>query len=80
MAFFEAHNIMPENHTFTDLIRAANQLAPLDPGLVDELKALETIQDLCPLYVSTQRNIPDESQLERLYTVTDRVRDYCTAG
>jgi len=77
MAFFEEHKTMPENHTFTDLINAANKIKPLDSELESELKALEFIQDICPIFEGYQRHKPDKEQLEKMYRVTNRVAEYC---
>lgn len=80
MAFFEEHHVMPENHTFTDMIRSANKIVPLDLVLVSDLKALEILQDICPVFADTQRRSPTEEQLEKMYIVTDRVSVYCRQG
>jgi len=77
MAFFESHKTMPENHTFTDLINAANKLKPIAPDLERELKELEFIQDICPIFEGYQRHAPNEEQLKKMYEVTDRVAEYC---
>jgi hypothetical protein len=80
MAFFEANHVMPDNHTFTDLINSANRLRPLDAVLVADLKSLEILQDICPLYQDTQRRSPTEEQLNRMYDVIERVAAYCRLG
>lgn len=77
MAFFEEHRVMPDNHTFTDLINSANRLRPLDPVLVADLRSLEILQNICPLYQDTQRRAPTEDQLGKMYDVTERVASYC---
>ena len=78
MAFFDKQGTLPDNHTFTDLIDSANKIKPLDEDLVIELKALETFQDICPVFEDYQRREPNEEQLQRMYAVTERVAAYCT--
>lgn len=77
MAFFEKHNTMPDNHTFTDLINSANRIMPMDTQLVYDLQSLETMQDICPIFEDYQRHEPNDIQLEKLFEVTEGVFQYC---
>lgn len=79
MAFFEARGTLPDNHTFTDLMRAAHRLHPLPPDLAEALTDLELLQDVCPIFEDYQRRAPSPAQLTRLYWATDRVKAYCNA-
>lgn len=77
MAFFEVHNTMPDNHTFTDLIDSANRIVPLPESLSDDLKSLEAFQEICPVFEAYQRQAPQKKDIEKMYAVTDQVVDYC---
>lgn len=79
MAFFEDNHTMPDNHTFTDLMNSANRIRPLPIDLAEDLTTLEGLQDVCPIFEDYQRHEPTESQLTKMYYVTDRIREYCRA-
>lgn len=41
---------LADNHTFTDLIHSARELCPLDDTLIEKLIALESYQEICPVF------------------------------
>lgn len=77
MAFFDNHNTLPDNHTFSDLIHSANAIVPVPEDIVSDLRSLEIMQDICPVFEDYQRREPDQAQLDKMYNVTQRVADYC---
>ncbi len=67
MAMVNYHGQLPENHTFTDLIRAWEAIRPLDPGLKATILKYEDMQALCSIehynrYVPTAADIEELSQ------------------
>jgi len=77
MAFFLSHHTTPENHTFSDLINAANKIKPLPPELEADLISLEGLQNICPIFEAYHRHTPDAPQIEKMYEVTNDVAAYC---
>jgi hypothetical protein len=49
MAMVSYHGSLPENHTFTDLIRAWELVAPLEPRLKAAILKYEDMQSICSL-------------------------------
>jgi hypothetical protein len=49
MAMVHYHGSLPENHTFTDLVRAWETVAPLDPGIKATILKYEDMQSICSL-------------------------------
>lgn len=41
---------LADNHTFTDMIHSAEKLCPLDDALTEKLIALESYQEICPVF------------------------------
>ena len=41
---------LADNHTFTDMIHSAKELCPLDGALIEKLIALESYQEICPVF------------------------------
>jgi hypothetical protein len=49
MAMVNFHGSLPENHTFSDLISAWEQVAPLDANLKSTILKYEDMQSICSL-------------------------------
>jgi hypothetical protein len=47
MAILDAHNSLPENHTFTDLMDALETVSPITPELRQRILKYESIQSIC---------------------------------
>lgn len=47
MAILDAHNSLPENHTFTDLMDALDSVCPIDPELRASILKYESLQSIC---------------------------------
>ncbi len=41
---------LADNHTFTDMIHSARELCPLGDALIEKLIALESYQEICPVF------------------------------
>ncbi|HSH70082.1 MAG TPA: hypothetical protein VK997_09195 [Deferrisomatales bacterium] len=57
MAALDVHGRLPDNHTFTDLVEATNQVVELDPGLCRDLIELEGYQEICCLETYQRRPV-----------------------
>lgn len=75
MAILMQSGDLPDNHTFHDLTRAMDKVAPLHPDDVVFLHRMDDMADLCSL-AETKRRAPDESSLERLLAIAEAIRDH----
>ncbi len=46
---------LADNHTFSDMIHSAKELCPLDDALIEKLIALESYQEICPVFEGYNR-------------------------
>ena len=49
MAILDYHRRLPENHTFTDLVSAVEEVVPLDKSLKSRILKYENIQSICSI-------------------------------
>lgn len=63
MAILDFHTLLPENHTFYDLVTALEQLHPLEPALRETILRFEQNQQLCSL-IEYQRSELSREELE----------------
>jgi len=78
MAVLMQAGMLPENHTFHDLTRSLDLVAPLEPETVAFLHRMDTVADICSLS-SNARSIPEEQNLERLLAIAESMRDLADA-
>lgn len=78
MAILMASDQLPDNHTFDDLVRAMEPVAPLEPDLARFLLELNRFDDLCSL-APRKRPEPDEALVERMREAASAVRDHAEA-
>ena len=62
MAISDYFDMLPDNHTYTDLMDALERVIPLDPALRKKILAHESFQSICSLD-EYQRSIPGEAAL-----------------
>ncbi|NTV53362.1 MAG: hypothetical protein HGA76_10180 [Candidatus Firestonebacteria bacterium] len=71
MAMAAYHRTLPENHTFTDLIRAWEAVAPLEPWLKAAILKYEDMQSICSLEAYQRRDPAPEEIAELRAAVTE---------
>lgn len=74
MAVSGYHNLLPENHTYTDLMDALDRIVHLDPDLKDQVLRHESIQEICSMEDYT-RSCPSETALEELRDAILKIGD-----
>ncbi|WP_022667015.1 hypothetical protein [Desulfospira joergensenii] len=65
MAIMDFYDVMPENHTYTDLISGLETVARLDGRLKSRILQYENIQSICSIE-KYHRTSPTEEDLEDL--------------
>ena len=72
MAMTGYHGKLPENHTYTDLVRAWESVYPLDPDLKSVILRYEDIQSLCSLSEYHRRD-PEAKELDELRAAVEKI-------
>ncbi|NLW32103.1 MAG: hypothetical protein GXY77_11680 [Fibrobacter sp.] len=49
MALCVYKNVLPENHRFSDLVDAVSSFTPVDGNIIEDLKKMEAMQEICSL-------------------------------
>lgn len=83
MAMASRHGSLPENHTFTDLIRAWERVAPLDPALKSVILKYEDMQSICSLdgYRRFEPTLRDIQELRTAVSALGKiVKQTCLPG
>lgn len=66
------HHKMPCDHTLSGLVTDLADVCPIDPDLVERIKRLERIDDMCTLSPE-RRTPPDSKDIRELLAVGDAV-------
>ena len=72
MAISDFHSLLPDNHTYTDLMDALERVAPLAPDLKEQILAHESIQQICSIE-DYHRSHPTETALADLRQAIEQV-------
>jgi hypothetical protein len=82
MAIADYFDVLPYNHTFTDLINTIDPLVKLPPELKSRILSYEDIQSICAID-DYQRNIPARAELadfrQNLVMIQDIARTTCVS-
>jgi hypothetical protein len=72
MGILDYYKFLPENHTYTDLIFALENVTPLDSGLKGRILKYENIQSICSVdkFIITE---PSEDDLSDLYSAVKEI-------
>jgi len=62
------HHQMPADHTLSGLVAALSEVCPIDPGLADRIRQIETVDDMCALTVE-QRKPPGDTTIREILAV-----------
>lgn len=65
MAICDYNNVLPDNHTYTDLIDCLEKVTTIDPGLKNRILRYENIQSICSIE-KYHRTAPNETELDDL--------------
>ncbi|MBI5549997.1 MAG: hypothetical protein HY911_00725 [Desulfobacterales bacterium] len=66
------HGFLPADHTLTGIVAEVHRRCPLDPSLMDGIRALDRVQNLCALDVQAACAVGDR-QIEALLTMNEHI-------
>ena len=69
------HGFLPADHTLTGIVAEVHGRCPLDPSLMDAIRALDRMQNLCALDVQAACSVGDR-QIEALLTMNERIAEF----
>lgn len=72
MAILDWHHSLPDNHTYSDLMRGLERVISIDPDLKKRILSLENIQSICSLERFHIRP-PSEDQLDTLVEAVEEL-------
>ena len=67
---------LADNHTFTDLIYSAKKLCPLDDALIEKLIALESYQEICPVFAGYNRRAFPAAEVSSMMAVAEEIQQW----
>ena len=65
---------LADNHTFTDMIHSARELCPLDEALIEKLIALESYQEICPVFDGYNRKEFPTEEVSGMVAAAEQVQ------
>jgi hypothetical protein len=63
MAFLIYHKKMPYNHTLIDLVESVKLVYPVDPHLEENLRFMDSLQEICAIDSITVKKITERDRL-----------------
>lgn len=74
MGALMAKGKLADNHTFTDLIDAANQVGGIDADIAEKLRKFESYQNICPVFAGYHRTEPPAEAIPEMITTAEAVQ------
>jgi len=74
MAALMAKGKLADNHTFTDLIDATNQVGGIDAAIADSLRKFEGYQNICPVFAGYHRAEPPAEAIPEMIATAEAVQ------
>jgi len=74
MGALMAKGKLADNHTFTDLIDAANQVGGIDESIADQLRKFESYQNICPVFAGYHRTEPPTEAIPEMIAAAEAVQ------
>ena len=74
MAIMDFHHQLPENHTYTDLLRGLDTVMRVDPGLKARILQYENIQSICSIE-KYHRTAPSHDEIDDLKGALIEIRN-----
>ncbi len=66
---------MPMDHTLAGIVSETNQICPMEDSLVEAIRMMDRVQDLCSLDVNPQCIVSD-LQIENLLAMNEQVASF----
>ncbi len=74
MGALMAKGKLADNHTFTDLIDAANQVGGIDDSIAVQLRKFESYQNICPVFAGYHRTEPPAEAIPEMIATAEAVQ------
>ncbi len=76
MGALMAKGKLADNHTFTDLIDAANQVGGIDDSIAAQLRKFESYQNICPVFAGYHRTEPPTEAIPEMIETAEAVQSW----
>ncbi len=76
MGALMAKGKLADNHTFTDLIDAANQVGGIDDSIAVQLRKFESYQNICPVFAGYHRTEPPADAIPEMIETAEAVQSW----
>jgi hypothetical protein len=67
---------LADNHTFTDMIHSARELCPLHDALIEKLIALESYQEICPVFDGYNRQAFPAEEVSGIVAAAEQIQQW----
>ncbi|QBG48108.1 hypothetical protein EGM51_12140 [Verrucomicrobia bacterium S94] len=74
MAALLAKHKLADNHTFTDLIDAADQIGGIGDNIAEQLRKFESYQNICPVFAGYHRTEPPAEAIPEMIATAEAVQ------
>lgn len=74
MSMLDFHNLLPNNHTYTDLMMALENVVPIEKSLKDRILKYENIQSICSIE-KFHISAPSEDELNDLKSAIYEIKN-----
>ena len=74
MGALMAKGKLADNHTFTDLIDAANQVGGIGADIAAQLRKFESYQNICPVFAGYHRTEPPADAIPEMIATAEAVQ------
>ncbi len=79
MAVCVFKNVLPENHRFSDLVYSVSSFTSLPDTIIENLKKMETMQEICSLE-GYSRRVSNPEDVPFYIATTEEIREFVTAN
>ncbi|NNJ69974.1 MAG: hypothetical protein HKP10_01640 [Kiritimatiellales bacterium] len=76
MGALMAKGKLADNHTFTDLIDAADQVGGIDEPIAVQLRKFESYQNICPVFAGYHRTEPPAEAIPEMLETAEAVQSW----
>uniref|UniRef100_UPI003568EB33 hypothetical protein n=1 Tax=Pontiella sp. TaxID=2837462 RepID=UPI003568EB33 len=70
---------LADNHTFTDLIDAADQVGGIGDEIAGQLRKFESYQNICPVFAGYHRTEPPQDAIPEMIATAEAVQAWAKA-
>ena len=76
MGALMANGHLADNHTFTDLIDAANQVGGIGDEIAEQLRKFESYQNICPVFAGYHRTEPPAEAIPEMIATAEAIQTW----